>query len=82
MIKNIVFDLGNVILKDKPNIVLNQIKLDKKQYEDINNQFFKNWEALDLGISTLKEQLEKCKFDFEIDSKIEKQMIYYYKYNL
>ena len=26
MIKNIVFDLGNVILKDKPNIVLNQIK--------------------------------------------------------
>lgn len=80
MIKNIVFDLGNVILKDKPNIVLNQIKLDKKQYEDINNQFFKNWEALDLGISTLKEQLEKCKFDFEIDSKIEKQMIYYYKY--
>ena len=35
MIKNIVFDLGNVILKESPNIVLNQIKMDKKQYESI-----------------------------------------------
>ena len=32
MIKNIVFDLGNVILKGSPNIVLEQIKIDKKQY--------------------------------------------------
>ena len=36
MIKNIVFDLGNVILKESPNIVLNQIKMDKKQYESIH----------------------------------------------
>ena len=40
MIKNIVFDLGNVILKESPNIVLNQIKMDKKQYESIKNNFF------------------------------------------
>ena len=37
MIKNIVFDLGNVILKESPNIVLNQIKMDKK-----HQKFFKN----------------------------------------
>ena len=80
MIKNIVFDLGNVILKESPNIVLNQIKMDKKQYESIKNNFFKDWKALDLGESTLKEQLDKCKFDFEIDSKIEEKLLHYYKY--
>ena len=80
MIKNIVFDLGNVILKGSPNIVLEQIKIDKKQYESIKNDFFNDWKSLDLGESTLREQLEKCKFDFEIDSEIEEKLLHYYKY--
>lgn len=80
MIKNIVFDLGNVILKGYPNIVLEQIKIDKKQYESIKNDFFNDWKSLDLGESTLREQLEKCKFDFEIDSEIEEKLLHYYKY--
>ena len=80
MIKNIVFDLGNVILKGSPNIVLEQIKIDKKQYESIKNDFFNDWKSLDLGESTLSEQLEKCKFDFEIDSEIEEKLLHYYKY--
>ena len=75
MIKNIVFDLGNVILKGSPNIVLEQIKIDK-----IKNDFFNDWKSLDLGESTLREQLEKCKFDFEIDSEIEEKLLHYYKY--
>lgn len=41
MIKNIVFDLGNVILKGSPNIVLDQIEIDKKQYESIKNNFLR-----------------------------------------
>lgn len=80
MIKNIVFDLENVILKGSPNIVLEQIKIDKKQYESIKNDFFNDWKSLDLGESTLREQLEKCKFDFEIDSEIEEKLLHYYKY--
>lgn len=80
MIKNIVFDLGNVILKGSPNIVLDQIEIDKKQYESIKNNFFKDWKALDLGKSTLKDQLDKCKFDFKIDSGIEEKLLHYYKY--
>lgn len=80
MIKNIVFDLGNVILKGSPNIVLEQIKIDKKQYESIKNDFFNDWKSLDLGESTLREQLEKCKFDFEIDSEIEEKLLHYYQY--
>ena len=74
MIKNIVFDLGNVILKGSPNIVLEQIKIDKKQYESIKNDFFNDWKSLDLGESTLSEQLEKCKFDFEIPTS--KRLLY------
>lgn len=80
MIKNIVFDLGNVILKGSPNIVLDQIEIDKKQYESIKNNFFKDWKALDLGKSSLREQLENCQFDFEIDSEIEEKLLHYYKY--
>ena len=80
MIKNIVFDLENVILKGSPNIVLEQIKIDKKQYESIKNDFFNDWKSLDLGESTLREQLEKCKFDFEIDSEIEEKLLHYYKH--
>ena len=80
MIKNIIFDLGNVILKDYPNIVLDQVKIDKEQYESIKNNFFTNWKALDLGLSTLKEHLEKCKFNFKIAPEVEELMLCYYKY--
>ena len=80
MIKNIIFDLGNVILKDYPNIVLDQVKIDKEQYESIKNNFFADWKALDLGLSTLKEHLEKCKFNFKIAPEVEELMLCYYKY--
>lgn len=80
MIKNIIFDLGNVILKDYPNIVLDQVKIDKEQYESIKSNFFSDWKALDLGLSTLKEHLEKCKFNFKITPEVEALMLCYYKY--
>ena len=80
MIKNIIFDLGNVILKDYPNIVLDQVKIDKEQYESIKSNFFADWKALDLGLSTLKEHLEKCEFNFKIAPEVEKLMLCYYKY--
>lgn len=40
MIKNIVFDLGNVILKGKPSIVLDTFNLNTTLYNDIKNNFF------------------------------------------
>ena len=59
MIKNIIFDLGNVILKDNPSIVLENLKeLDKKSCLIIKRKFFNNWNELDLGNETLEEHLE------------------------
>ncbi len=80
MIKNIIFDLGNVILKDKPYVVLDKMQLDKKQYNTIKNNFFSNWEELDRGIVTLEEHLYKSKIEFEIDDKIKYQLENYYKF--
>ena len=80
MIKNIVFDLGNVILKDNPNIILKSIELDKNEFESIDSSFFENWEDLDLGTSNLKQHFENCKFDFKINEEIKEKLIHYYKY--
>lgn len=41
MIKNIVFDLGNVILKDNPYIVLDEFDLDIELYNNIKKLFFR-----------------------------------------
>ncbi len=44
MIKNIIFDLGNVLLKDNPSIVLENLKeLDERNRLIIKRQFFDNW---------------------------------------
>lgn len=80
MVKNIIFDLGGVILLSKPNGVLKSIKLDKNKIDDIDNQFFQKWRDLDLGKLTLKEHLNNCKFDFEITKEIEDKLVHYYQY--
>lgn len=55
MIKNIIFDLGNVILEGTPSIVLDRFNLDKELYNDIEKNFFSNWNNLDLGLISLEE---------------------------
>lgn len=81
MIKNIVFDLGNVILKDNPSIVLENLKeLDKKSRLIIKRKFFDNWNELDLGNETLEEHLNNCKFNFPIDENVRETLLNYYKY--
>ena len=80
MIKNIGFDLGNVILKDNPNIILNDLDLDKNEIENIDKIFFKNCEELDLGSFTVRQHFQNCKFNFVIKEDIEEKLIHYYKY--
>lgn len=58
MIKNIVFDLGNVILKDSPSVVLENSKISYENFQTIKSRFFDNWIELDLGNETLKEHLD------------------------
>jgi len=82
MIKNIVFDLGNVILKDSPEIVLNSLELGKNELENITNEFFYNREGLDLdlGKCNVKQHFERCKFNFEIKTELAEKLMCYYKY--
>lgn len=80
MIKNIVFDLGNVILKDSPSIVLENSKELDKSCLIIKKKFFDNWNELDLGNETLEEHLNNCELDFPIDKSLRETLLNYYKY--
>ena len=80
MIKNIVFDLGNVILKDNPSIVLENLNLSGETYHSIKSKFFDNWNELDLGNETLKEHLNNCRFNYPIDNSVKELLLNYYKY--
>ncbi len=80
MIKNIVFDLGNVLLKDSPSIVLENINVSDEIRENIESKFFNNWHNIDLGKETMKEHFKNCKFDFNIDESVQEVLVNYYKY--
>lgn len=80
MIKNIVFDLGNVILKESPSIVLENTELTKEEIQNIKNKFFANWKELDLGNETLAEHLNKCGLENYINENVKEKILNYYKY--
>lgn len=57
MIKNIIFDLGNVVIQN-PNIdIVNEFFIDKKDAQIFNDYIFKSeyWKMMDLGNMTNKE---------------------------
>ena len=57
MIKNIIFDLGNVVIQN-PNIdIVNEFFKDKKDAQIFNDYIFKSecWKMMDLGNMTNKE---------------------------
>ena len=76
-IKNIIFDLGNVILKGKPRSVLECFDLEKRNEL---NKFFDDWTALDLGKETLQEKYNKCSFPKDIRKDYQDILIHYYEY--
>lgn len=80
MIKNVVFDVGNVILKGLPCNILNDLDLDSDMKKEIQKKFFCNWEELDLGLVTLKEFFDKCNFSFEISNDLKDKLVKCYKY--
>lgn len=80
MIKNIIFDLGNVILKGKPSIILENLNLDDEVYNDIKEKFFNDWSKLDLGLISLDDYFYQCNFKSIISNEIKEKLINYYKY--
>ena len=59
--KNVIFDLGGVILKDSPISILNNVD----DYE-ILKKFFDDWTLLDLGKISLEEKFLSCNFSNKI----------------
>ncbi len=77
--KNIVFDLGGVVLKDKPISVLDSWNIDKKTYNQLKI-FFDDWKKLDLGEESLEHKYKQCNFSKEYDNLYKDKLINYYKY--
>ena len=69
MIKNIVFDIGNVVVEGKPKNALKYIDIDKGQKEIIERVVFDNlkWIDLDLGNDDFNSYFEKIKVDLPSD---------------
>lgn len=80
MIKNIIFDLGNVLLKSSPSIVLENLNISDEIKNNIKSKFFNNWQHIDLGEESIKEHFDNCKFNFDIDKSTREILLNYYKY--
>ena len=78
-VKNIIFDLGGVILKDNPISILNDLNLDKKNYNQLK-LFFIDWKKLDLGEETLEDKYRQCRFPENYDILYKDKLTNYYKY--
>ena len=80
MIKNIIFDLGGVVLKNNPSIVMNSLNIDNKDYDTIYNTFFNNLVLLDNGNMTLVDYFNKCNIPNNLKIKYKDVLCNYFKY--
>ncbi len=78
-IKNIIFDLGGVLLRKKPVSVLDDLDIDNETYNELK-RFFDNWNDLDLGNITLEKKYLECNFPKEYDSLYKEYLVNFYKY--
>ena len=75
--KNIIFDLGSVILMNHSNSILNKLNLNDNEYNELL-RFFENFQDADLGYESLGEKFDKCNFSNEL-YKYKDLIIKYYK---
>lgn len=61
MIKNIVFDMGNVILRWDPHYIASKLATNKEDQELIETELFASlqWQKLDQGLISVDEALEE-----------------------
>lgn len=74
--KNIIFDLGSVIIKDKPISVLDDLDIEKNIYDKLKLFFF-NLDELDLGYKTLLEKYNEFNYSIEFDTYKDRLVNYY-----
>ena len=76
--KNIIFDLGGVILKGKSSSVLDKLNTTKEEYNELIN-YFNNWEKLDIDECTIEEKFNSCNFSSTIENKYKDILLKYYE---
>ena len=76
--KNALFDLGGVLLTEKPISILKKINISSDDYNQIIT-FFKDWDKLDLGEQTLEEKFIECNFSEDTISKYKDILLKYYE---
>ena len=67
MIKNIIFDLGNVLLYGNPVDIVDNLIVSESNKDVIKSTFFSNWEKLDIGKESLVDHFNNCQFSTQID---------------
>ena len=84
MIKNIVFDFGNVLLKWDEDLLASYYSDDSNEQSIIKNTIFKSeeWHQLDKGTLTSEEAKEifTMKFPEQLKGKVDEIMSTWYKY--
>lgn len=80
MTKNIIFDLGNVLLYDVPTSLLNSVQISSDNRKIVEEKFFGNFKYLDLGLISLEEHLNNCGIDSIITDELRHVLLNYYEY--
>jgi putative hydrolase of the HAD superfamily len=79
MIKNIVFDLGNVLLEGSSKDVLNNIEINDDEYNELV-KFFDYDERLDTGELLIEDYYNSVKIPKHLKEKYREYLVNYYEY--
>lgn len=76
--KNIIFDLGGVILKGKAKDILNKLDTTEEEYNELI-KFFDNWNDMDITNMSIEEKFDSYNFSENTKSKYKDVLLKYYE---
>jgi putative hydrolase of the HAD superfamily len=76
--KNVVFDLGGVIIKVTPLSIFKKLNIAEDEYK-VLKAYFDNRRKLDIGEQSLEEKFDECNFPLELVNKYREVLIKYYE---
>lgn len=76
--KNIIFDLGGVILEGKASSILDKFNLNNEEY-NLLLEFFNDWKNLDIDEETIEDKFNSYNFPLEIINKYKDKLLKYYE---
>ena len=76
--KNIIFDLNNVIIIGKASSTLDKLNLTEEEYNELV-KFFDNWYNLDIDKETIEEKFDSYNFSEDIVIKYKDKLLKYYE---